>query len=194
MKEILKCIAIAVFGVFFRVKLINRHNIPEKGAAVLCSNHVGELDMFFIGYRIKRLVHWMAKEELFKNSIISFILRRLGAFPVKRGKGDIESIKIALKLLKDGHILGIFPEGTRTKRKDIKLIKAKPGVAMFALKSGAPIIPVAIEGKVKMFGKIRVIFGEPFYLASEKDKKYTNVELAEMSQNIMLRVYSLMEE
>src|SRR5690606_10964952 len=112
-KEILRFIIAVFFSVFYRVQIIGIENIPKEGAAILCSNHISELDMFFIGYRIKRLVRYMAKEELFKNPLLRFFITRLGAFPVKRGKGDVGAIKTSLRLLSEGHIVGIFPEGTR---------------------------------------------------------------------------------
>lgn len=148
----------------------------------------------FIGYKLKRLVRYMAKEELFKIPLLSSFIRRLGAFPVSRGKGDVGAIKTALKLLEEGHIVGIFPEGTRLKHKKGKTIKAKPGAALLAQKSGAPILPVAICGRYRPFSKIKIVFGKPFTLDLEKDKKYTNSELVEFSEGIMKKVYSLLEE
>ncbi|NLP14613.1 MAG: 1-acyl-sn-glycerol-3-phosphate acyltransferase [Clostridium sp.] len=183
-----------VFLLFYRVKVIGIENVPEKGAAILCANHVGELDMFFIGYKIKRLVRYMAKSELFKNPLLSRIIKKLGAFPVRRGKADVEAIKTAINLLNDGHIVGIFPEGTRLKHKHGKTVKVKPGAALLAQKTGAPILPVAVEGKYRLFSKIKIVFGKPFALDLDKDKKYTNNELVEISEGIMKKVYLLLEE
>jgi len=182
------------FFLFYRVKIIGLDNVPKEGAAILCANHVGEMDMFFIGYKVKRLVRYMAKSELFKIPILSPLIKFLGAFPVKRGKADVEAIKTALRLLDEGHIVGIFPEGTRLKNKKGKTVKAKPGAALLAQKSGAPILPVAVEGKYRPFSKIKIVFGKPFSLDLDKDKKYTNNELVVISEGIMKRVYSLLEE
>ncbi|NLI57063.1 MAG: 1-acyl-sn-glycerol-3-phosphate acyltransferase [Clostridium sp.] len=195
-KEIVKIIFVIIFSVFYRVQIIGRENIPKEGAAILCSNHISELDMFFIGYRMKRLVRYMAKEELFKNPILAFIIRKLGAFPVKRGKGDVGAIKTSLKLLSEGHIVGIFPEGTRKKKaqKTNKEIKVKAGAALLAQKSQAPILPVLINGNYRLFSKVKVIFGKPFTLDLDKNKKYTNSELLLESEKIMKKVYSLLEE
>lgn len=181
------------FFLFYRVKIIGLDNVPKEGAAILCANHVGEMDMFFIGYKVKRLVRYMAKSELFKIPILSPLIKFLGAFPVKRGKADVEAIKTALRLLDEGHIVGIFPEGTRLKNKKGKTVKAKPGAALLAQKSGAPILPVAVEGKYRPFSKIKIVFGKPFSLDLDKDKKYTNNELVEISENIMKKVYALTE-
>lgn len=194
MIDFLRIIVRIFFKCFYRVSITGYENVPAKGAAVLCSNHIGEIDMFLIGVKTRRLIRYMAKEELFKNPLFGAVIRSLGAFPVKRGRVGTESIKTALKLLEEGHILGIFPEGTRMRNKQNKEVKAKPGAAMFAVKAGVPVIPVAIYGKYKLFGKIRVIFGKPFYLDAEKDKKYTNEDYTEMSEYIMKKVYSLLEE
>lgn len=190
MRDIFKLFVRVIFNIFFRVDIINMDNVPEKGAALLCANHIGELDMFFIGCKLKRWIRWIAKEELFKNPIFGAFFKWLGAFPVKRGKGDIRSVRVVFNLLEQGEIVGIFPEGTRTRGKKIKV---KPGVAMFAINSGVPIIPVAIEGSFKLFTRIRVVFGEPFKLEVDRERKYSNEELVQMSEDIMKKVYSLLE-
>lgn len=192
-KLIIKTIFFVFFSIFYRVQIIGKENVPKEGAAILCSNHISELDMFFIGYRINRLVRYMAKEELFKNPILRIIIKNLGAFPVKRGKADVRAIKTSLKLLSEGHIIGIFPEGTRRKKSD-KEIKAKAGAALLAQKSQAPILPVLVHGNYKPFSKVKVIFGEPFILDLDKNKKYTNSELLLESKKIMERIHSLVEE
>jgi 1-acyl-sn-glycerol-3-phosphate acyltransferase len=101
MITLVKTLAFIVFSILFRVRLVGREKIPASGPALLCANHLSELDMFFIGYRMNRLVHWMAKEELFRNPLLKAIITKLGAFPVKRGTGDIGAIKTSLKLLKE---------------------------------------------------------------------------------------------
>ena len=113
MKKFAIFITTIVFKLIYRVELVNMEKVPVKGPAILCANHNNILDMFFLGFRLKRWMYWMAKEELFKNPIAAFILGKLGVFPVKRGKGDISSIKNAYKLLDEGKIVGIFPQGTR---------------------------------------------------------------------------------
>ncbi|HHX18500.1 MAG TPA: 1-acyl-sn-glycerol-3-phosphate acyltransferase [Clostridium sp.] len=195
-KRIVKMIFVIYFSVFYRVQIIGKENIPKEGAAILCSNHVSELDMFFIGYRIKRLIRYMAKEELFKNPLSRVVIKNLGAFPVKRGKGDVGAIKTSLKLLSEGHIVGIFPEGTRKKIADKtnKKVKVKAGVALLAQKSQAPILPVLISGNYKLFSKVKIIFGKPFILDLDKNKKYTSNELLSESEKIMKKIYSLLEE
>lgn len=183
-----------VFFILFRITISGIDNIPKNGAAVLCSNHTGELDMFVIGYRTNRLVRWMAKEELFKNPVVSFLFKWLGAFPVKRGKADFEAIKTALQLLEEGHIVGIFPQGTRIRNKNVSKVKAKGGAALLAVKAGVPIIPVAIEGKYRLFNKVKVTFGKPFYVNESDEQKLSKEQLNEISERIMDEIYNLMED
>ncbi|MCX7843162.1 MAG: 1-acyl-sn-glycerol-3-phosphate acyltransferase [Clostridia bacterium] len=194
MIEFCKFLLRVVLGVFYKVELYGRENIPESGGLILCSNHLAELDMLFIGYRIKRHVRWMAKEELFRFPPIGAFLKSLGAYPIKRGKGDIDSIKTTLKLLEEGNIVGIFPEGTRTLGKKDKKITVKRGAALIAQKANVPILPVAIKSDYRLFGRVRVIFGKPFMLDLDKEKKYTSEEMTEISKGIMDKIYSLMEE
>jgi len=193
LRNFARVIANLVLNILFRIEVINKDNIPEKGAALLCANHTSELDMFFIGLRIKRWVHYMAKEELFKNPVMSLILRKLGAFPVKRGKGDVGAIRNVFKLLDEGHIVGIFPEGTRLKGKVRDKTKIKPGAALIAINSSVPIIPVAVDWNHRLFSRVKVIIGEPFNLDIDKSKKYTSEEMIKISRSIMDKVYSLME-
>lgn len=185
-KDILK----VYFGIFYRVKITGMENVPKEGGLILCANHIGQLDMFFIAYKIKRLVHYMAKAELFKNPILKWFLTNVGAFPVKRGTGDIGAVKTVYKMLKSGKIVGIMPEGTRTKGKEH--VKAKSGAAMFALSADVPILPVGISGSYKLFTKVNVNIGKPFKLEHD-GKKATQEELAAMSEEIMKKIYALVE-
>ena len=103
-----------IFNVIvFRVKCVGQENIQNKGAYIICANHTSNWDAPILVSNLKRKVYVMAKAELFKNKFIKWLGDKCCVFPVKRGMRDIESIKYSLKLLKDGEILVIFPEGTR---------------------------------------------------------------------------------
>lgn len=177
------------FKLFFRWQVYGRENIPEKGPFIVCSNHINWIDPVFIACsfpsRIK--IHFMAKEELFqKNFLVTFVLTRLGAFPVKRDTADISAIKKFLQLLKEGQVLGLFPEGTRSKTG--KLLKPMNGAALIALRSGVPIVPVAILDPYRPWKKLRITIGEPFRLAVQpgQEKKTLKKEILDkMSSNIM---------
>lgn len=192
MKTFARIVTIIIFKIFFRVEVINRGKFTKNGPALLCANHNTILDMFFLGFRIDRWIHWMAKEELFRNPVMSFILRRLGAFPVKRGTGDVSSVKNAYKLLEEGKVVGIFPHGTRIDPAKIETARIKSGAAMIAANAGVPIIPATVVGSYKIFSRMKVIYGDPFTIQME-DKKLTKEELAEISKDIIRRVYSLSE-
>lgn len=191
MKRFLKFIFFIILSLIYKIELIGRENVPDKGAAILCSNHIHDLDMFFISTRIKRLIRYMAKEELFEIPVLGPLIRYAGAFPVKRGKADVGAIKTALKLLDEGHIVGIFPQGTRTRGKNKNEITIKRGAVMIAINAGVPIIPVGIDATYKPFTRVRVVFGKPFYLDIDKDKKYSSEEMNQIALDIMDKVYEL---
>lgn len=182
------------FGIFYRVEIKGLDNIPKEGGIILCSNHIGSIDMFFVGYKVKRLIHFMAKAELFENAIVGWFLTNVGAFPVKRGTGDIGAAKAVYKLLRSGEIVGILPEGTRTKGKDKSQIKTKSGAAMFACSADVPVLPVGISGSLKLFSKVKVKIGQPYKLRNKEDGKPTQEELDMLSEDIMAKIYALVEE
>lgn len=193
MKKFAVLITTLIFKMFYKVELVNLDKIPHEGPALLCSTHNNMLDMFFLGYKLKRWIYWMAKEELFRNPIGGFIFKKLGAFPVKRGKGDVGSIKTAYKHLQEGNIVGIFPHGTRVKSANRKTAGIKPGAALLAVNAGVKVIPATVLGNYRLFSRMKVIFGEPFMIDIESGKKLTSDELSEISRGIMQKIYSLME-
>lgn len=148
------------FLIFQPVKVIGKENIPEKDAFILCSNHTSMTDPFFKVAIFKRQIHFMAKAELFKIGIIRAVLNAVGAFAVDRGKGDMGAINHAQSLIKEGKILGIYPEGTRHPIGAPH--KAKSGVAYIAMDTKADILPVSIyrEGKYSLFRKTTIRIGE----------------------------------
>jgi 1-acyl-sn-glycerol-3-phosphate acyltransferase len=148
-----------VFQTLYRWRVEGSENLPEDGAYILCSNHISWWDPPLVGNLTHRTVRFMAKEELFRKPVIGFIMPRLNAFPVKRDSADRRAIKTALDTLKDGGILGIFPEGTRSKTDE--LLPPQPGVGLIAVKSEAPVYPVAIIGPYRLFHPIHVRIGAP---------------------------------
>lgn len=163
-----------VFRVFYRWEAIGLENIPSQGPVILCSNHISNWDPPFIGSPLTRKVHYMAKDELFRLPVFGWILLQIGAFPVKRGGVSKESIKLAIKLLRNGEVMGIFPEGTRKNAGGM----GKKGAASLALKSGAAVIPVAIVGRYKIFRKMTVIYGPPVDLSEFSDGSSESLEAA----------------
>ncbi|CAM4062688.1 1-acyl-sn-glycerol-3-phosphate acyltransferase [Mesobacillus thioparans] len=159
----------AVLKPVYRIEVIGKENIPANGGVLLCSNHIDNLDPPVVGITAPRPVHFMAKEELFSVPVLGKIVPHLNAFPVKRGMSDREALRKGLGILKDGKVLGLFPEGTRSKTGEMG--KGLAGAGFFALRSEAQVIPCAIIGPYKAFKKLKVVYGKPIDMGSIKEKK-----------------------
>ncbi|MEH7224262.1 lysophospholipid acyltransferase family protein [Bacillus sp. JJ1566] len=159
----------AIIKPLYRIEVLGRENIPKEGGVLICSNHIDNLDPPVVGVTSPRPIHFMAKAELFKVPVLGRILPNVNAFPVKRGGSDRESLRTALKILKEGNVLGIFPEGTRSK--DGKLGKGLSGVGFFALRTNCTVVPCAIIGPYKPFGKLRVVYGKPVEMDTFREEK-----------------------
>ena len=179
-------------GIVFRVKCVGQENIQNKGAYIICANHTSNWDAPILVSNLKRKVYVMAKAELFKNKFIKWFGDKCCVFPVKRGMRDIESIKYSLKLLKDGEILVIFPEGTRKGLE--KNGKAQNGVAYMAIRTGVPVIPVGIQGEMKPFRKVKLNIGEPLDFSQYKSNKPEKEILDKVSKEIMDNIIMLTNE
>jgi len=176
-----------IYGLLFRLEAQGADNIPSTGPVLLCSNHISVLDPPTVGIKLRRKVHYMAKAELFAWKPIGAFLRTLGAFPVKRGGVSKESIKLSLQLLREGNVMGIFPEGTRNTDDNSA---GKKGAAMIALRSGATVIPVRIVGSYKLFGKTKVVYGKPVDLTVFQNEAASDV-LESATELIMKRIREL---
>jgi len=187
--NVIKFIAAVIFKLFFRIEAHNVENIPLNGKLILCSNHSSNLDPILISIEAPRQISWMAKKELFKTKILSYFINKLGAFPVDREGSDISAIKKALRVLKDEKVLGIFPEGTRVKSMNLENVRS--GVSLLGFKSKSPILPVYIKSNYKIFSKVDIYFGQPFYLEKYIDHKPTTEDYIEMSQLILSKIYGL---
>ncbi len=177
-----------LYRLMFGVSVKGRENIPETGGAILCSNHTSYYDPIALAIlTCRRKVNFMAKKELFENPKFSRLISSLGAFPVDREGNDLKAIKTALKILKDGGVLGIFPEGTRTPEMDLS--KAKSGVVMFAIKAKVPIIPVYIESDYKLLKPLRITIREPIYYDEYYGKKVSAEEYSELAKDVLRKIY-----
>ncbi len=138
-------------------------NIPKEGAVILAVNHISNWDPILVACGIERKINFMAKIELFRVPGLGALLRTFGAFPVKRGEGDMAAIRQALDILKEGEILGIFPEGHRSKTGNV--LKGMPGMVLLMEKSKAPVVPIKVYGTRRLFwhgrGKVGMVVGEP---------------------------------
>ena len=145
------------FMLKYHLEFRETENVPDSGAYILASNHREAVDPIFIGEAIKRQVFFMAKDELFKNKFVGWFLGHLGAFPVERGSSSSRgAIKHFEDIVKEGRLMGIFIEGTRSKSDDF--LPPKNGVSLIAYDTKTPVIPVCITIKGK---KHIVHFGKP---------------------------------
>ncbi len=155
-----------LFRLQFRLmgwKVQGAENMPTKGPVILAINHVSLWDPLVAASSVHRQVAFMAKEELFEIPVLGSIFSKLGAFPVKRGQGDMNAIRQSLAILKGGGVLGLFPEGTRSKTGEIQ--KGMPGMVLLMEKSQASVVPVKVYGTANLltkgWGKIAIIIGKP---------------------------------
>jgi 1-acyl-sn-glycerol-3-phosphate acyltransferase len=184
-----KSVVSSVLKPLYRIEVIGAENIPKEGSVLICSNHINNLDPPVVGITSPRPIHFMAKAELFKVPILKDIVKNLNAFPVKRGMGDREALRKGLAILNDNQVLGIFPEGTRSK--DGKLGKGLAGAGFFALRTKAAVIPCAIIGPYKPFKKLKVVYGPPIEMESLREKKASADEVTEV---IMEHIQQLLEK
>ncbi|MRX71019.1 1-acyl-sn-glycerol-3-phosphate acyltransferase [Bacillus lacus] len=164
-----RSVVASVLKPLYRIKVSGLEHFPKEGGVLLCTNHIDNFDPPVVGITSPRMVHFMAKEELFKVPVLGNTVRNLGAFPVKRGMSDREALRSGLKILKDGGVLGLFPEGTRSKNGELG--KGLAGAGFFALRSQAHVVPCAIIGPYKPLQPLRVVYGEPLNLTKLKEQK-----------------------
>jgi len=130
--------------IYCRSTVIGKEHIPAKGGYILACNHISNLDPFIIGVTTLRQLNFMAKEEMFRSKIGSFYWHQVGAFPIKRDEADFRAIREAIRRLKRGKLLVMFPEGTRGTAQRAK--KINPGVGLLVQKAGVPVIPIHLKG------------------------------------------------
>ena len=166
-----------VAKVFGRFEVIGRENIPARGGALVCSNHVSYADPPVLGAGAPRPLHYMAKIELFKIPVLGFLIKHVGAFPVQQRTADRHALKTAIGYLSKGECVAMFPEGQRML--DGKLGEALPGVGMIALRAKVPVIPAALINTDKLlpphkllprFARVKVIYGKPVPLKDLYDQ------------------------
>lgn len=173
-----------------RVNVIGAENFPKEGGVLLCSNHISNLDPPVVGIASPRSMHFMAKEELFNVPVLKGILPKINAFPVKRGFSDRQALRTALNLLKSGQVVGLFPEGHRSK--DGKLGEGFSGAGFFALRGGdAVVLPCAVLGPYKRFRPITVVFGKPIDMTQYRERRAKAEEVTEV---IMSRIQAILDE
>ncbi len=153
-----------IFKVAYKLEFKGLENIPDKNTKyIVAINHTCAWDPVFVATpKNVPPLHFMAKAELFKNPIVAWFMTHMHSFPVKRGKGDTSAVEYGEKILNEGHVMAICPEGRRIKDKDGVPQRAKAGVAVIAKATGADVLPVAIccNGKIKAGKKVTVSYGK----------------------------------
>lgn len=184
-----------IYKFVFKGHLTGKDNIPQKDSFIMVSNHGSLLDPPFLGHALGRNISFMAKAELFKIPILSFVIKACGAYPVKRGIADKNTIKTACKKLSNNNCIGIFIDGTR--QKNGRVNKPKQGAALLAFKNQKLLLPVAIVNSHKLirfkfcipiFSKIIIKVGKPIQpplSASRDDLKSVTIQLQDKINNLV---------
>ncbi len=178
-----------------RIKCVGVENIPQDGAFILACNHIHFVDPAVLLANFPRPIHYMAKAEAFKNKFAAWLLTHLNTFPVSRGRSDKASIDYAVKLIEKGCVMGIFPEGTRSK--DLKPHEPKAGLALIARQTKADILPCSLycEKKGGLFRKVTVRYGELIkYEDLGINEDGSTRELREAAKKVMDKIVDLWEE
>lgn len=191
---------IILCAILFRLEVNGRENIPKSGGLIVVSNHASLLDPVLVAVAVTRPVSYMAKEELFHPSFAGWFLRKLNAFPVNRKRVDMSTIRHGINILHSGKVLALFPEGTRSQ--DGTLQQARLGAAMYARKTGVPVLPVGIVGSANALKrgswlikptKVKIRIGKPLIFDDKKGdaKKVEKAELQDITQEIMKAISEL---
>ncbi len=176
----------------FAVSVSGTENVPATGPLVVAANHRSFLDPPLLGTWFPRTVHYMAKEELFKIPVLGWFISAVHAFPVSRNEADIGAIRRALRILKEGGVVGIFPEGTRNKAGDAK---AKGGAVLLAVTAHCPVVPVALlrtDQAVKRLrgSHVEVRIGAPITFQGS-ERKATKIEIEAWTDELTERIAGL---
>ena len=174
--------------IYYRTEIIGLENIPKEGPVIFCGNHRTYLDPPLMVCTAKRDMRFLAKEELTKNPFLNFLGWAFNAILVKRDEKDVAAIKESLKTLKNGECIAVFPEGTRNGLE--KGEKVKDGVAFFAVRSGAKVVPCGIKGGTKQNRKVTITYGKPLDYSQYKGSKDKEV-LDKITEEIMGNIIEL---
>ena len=170
--------------VFYKYEVIGAENVPDDGNIILAANHKSNLDPIFVASAIKnRTVATIGKKELFKNKVLASILNKLNVIPIDRDNPGISTIKTILKKLKQGYAIGIFPEGTRVKGNGFG--EAKAGLALFAVKGKANVIPISIISNYKLFNKVTIYIDKPISFEEYYKQKLSTQDYERLSSDVL---------
>ena len=179
--------------IFHPTSIKGKKNLP-KGRAILSVNHRSNWDYVLFGINSTTKYRVLAKKELFRNKFFGFILRNFGGIEIDREANDINAIKTCMKVLKDDKKLLVFPEGTRLKDESLVMGEIKSGLALIAIKTKTPIVPVWVRNKPKLFRRSIYYIGKPFELDQFYGKKLDEQTLQEANQIVSAKMIELGEQ
>lgn len=191
--QILRGLARIIFTIL-GLKSSGLHNLPMKGPVIIAANHVSMWDPIVIAVVTPRRINFMAKAEFFERAWLAWFFGKLNAFPVHRKAGDRNALRYSMALLEKQEVLGIFPEGLRNRT---GVLKAQTGTAMIAVKTGAPIVPVACVGTdwfipFGWFHPLEVRVGEPIATTQYAGQKVKSPVLDSISDQLMNEIETLL--
>lgn len=188
--DVSRAICRLVIAGLYGFRAVDAHNVPASGAVIIACNHVSYLDPVVLGIGFLRPVTYLAKKELFAIPVLGPVIVGLGVYPLDREAGGVAAVRAALRALKEGRCVGIFPEGTRNLSGEIQ---GKGGAALLGALSGAPVVPAAIAGTrhARPFHQIRVAYGAPIRV--ERKRKAEGDDLEKWTAEIMRRIRALEE-
>ena len=180
--------------IIFPIKKVGKKNLKElKGKNyILACNHMSNADAIRLDITFGKKYRYLAKKELFKKKFTGAFMRTLGAVPVDRSQADPRAIKEIFRLIGENKKIAIFPQGTRAKTVHIEDGSAKEGVAMFAIRTNTPVVPMMYDRKLRPFRRTKLIIGKPIYPdeTRKKDKEY----LSEFANHIVAEMNSLLPQ
>jgi len=173
-----------------RMKVLGGENVPRRGGLLVVSNHVSYWDPIVVGSALKRKVHFMAKAELYAIPVLGTVITWCEAFPVNRGGTDQKAVRTALQYLRQGEVVGIFPEGSRSHTSEF--LDPHLGAAMLAVHGNIAVLPVAVIGTRGFLGRVKVVIGKPLNFPkpqtkSDPKEKYRVISLKLMEEISGLR-------
>ena len=165
-----------LFHIIFLPKVKGKENIPKSSGAILAGNHKSNLDCFMVILSTRRCVHFLAKAELFKLSFFNWFFSNSGLIPVYRNGKDKKALETAIKYLKNGELVGVFPEGRLNKTSKTTVLPFKIGAVKMASETGCPIVPFTIRGKYIPFTRsIEIVFQKPYFVTENNLQKENEI-------------------
>lgn len=191
-----KCFRPLVMKIF-NIHITGSENELPEGGCLVCANHISNFDVIVLAAALKRQLRYLAKAELYRVPILRRLIRALGAFPIKRGSGDVGAIKTTLRLLEQGEMVGYYPQGTRHIGVDPRTTPVKHGIAMIASRAKVPVLPVCIQTKnyrIVPFRRIDVRIGKPIYPEEYSIAARTPEEYKRVSEYIFKKITEMIED